>query len=200
MKELAGQVAIVTGAASGIGRELARQLSVAGCHLALADVNDTGLKGLKEELDGACSAISIYTVDVADEHDVKKMVHDVIRDHQRISILINNAGMSISAPFQEVCLEDYCRLIDTNFWSAVYFSHYALPFLNQQEEACIVNILSQFAMLGFPNKTAYCSSKAALLGFSKALYTELYGTSVRISVVIPPAVLTSFGKGLLTTK
>src|SRR2546430_7203779 len=155
MNEIAGQVAIVTGAASGIGRELARQLSVAGCHLALADIHGTGLETLRQNLDSKLSAISLHRVDVTKEEDVKRMVDDVVRSHHRISILINNAGISISAPFQDVRFEDYHRLMGTNFWGVVYLCRYALPFLKQQREAWIVNVLSEFASLGFPNKTAY---------------------------------------------
>jgi short-subunit dehydrogenase len=187
MGRLEGKRAVVTGAASGIGRELARLLAVAGCHLALADVDETGLKSLRQELDGKLSAISLHKVDVADEQAVKSMVDEVARTHQRISILINNAGVSISAPFEKVNFVDYERLIGTNFWGAVYLCRHTLPFLKEEREAHIVNVLSDFALLGFSNKTAYCSSKAALLGFSNALYTELYETTVRVSIVIPPA-------------
>jgi short-subunit dehydrogenase len=188
MKELRDQVAIVTGAASGIGRELARQLSVAGCRLALIDIDEAGLNSLQQEL---TEVVSLHKTDVGDENAVRLMVDDVVRLHDRISILINNAGVSISAPFEKTSADDYQRLIGTNFWGAVYLCRYALPFLKREREACIVNVLSDFALLGFPNKTAYCSSKAALLGFSNALYTELYDTSVRVSIVIPPAVDTN---------
>lgn len=191
MKKIDDQVAIVTGAASGIGRELARQLSVAGCHLALADIDETGLKSLRQELNSKLSTISLHNADVAEEQGVKSMVDDVVRIHRRVSLLINNAGISINAPFDKVDFDDYERLMRTNFWGAVYLCRHTLPFLKEEREACIVNVLSDFALLGFPNKTAYCSSKAALLGFSNALYTELYGTGVRISIAIPPAVDTN---------
>lgn len=191
MKKLDEQVAIVTGAASGIGRELARQLSVAVCHLALADIDEAGLKSLQQELSGKPTTISLHKVDVAEEQAVKNMVDDVVRTHRRISILINNAGVSVNAPFEKVSFDDYERLMGTNFWGAVYLCRYTLPFLKEEQEACIVNVLSDFALLGFPNKTTYCSSKAALLGFSNALYTELYETSVRVSIAIPPAVDTN---------
>src|SRR2546423_215555 len=191
MKKVNDQVAIVTGAASGIGREIAKQLAVAGCHLALADIDEIGLQSLRQELNGKLSIISLHNADVAEEQDVKSMVADVVHIHRRISILINNAGVSISAPLDKVSFDDYERLMGTNFWGAVYLCRHTLPFLREEREARIVNVLSDFALLGFPNKTAYCSSKAALLGFSNALYTELYGTGVRISVVIPPAVDTN---------
>jgi short-subunit dehydrogenase len=188
MKKVNDQVAIVTGAASGIGREIAKQLAVAGCHLALADIDEIGLQSLRQELNGKPSIISLHNADVAEEQDVKSMVADVVRTHRRISILINNAGVSISAPLDKVSFDDYERLIGTNFWGAVYLCRHTMPFLREERETRIVNVLSDFALLGFPNKTAYCSSKAALLGFSNALYTELYGTGMRISIAIPPAV------------
>lgn len=172
MKGLADQVAIVTGAASGIGRELAKQLSASGCHLALLDIDETALKSLWHELDSKRSAISIHRIDIANEDAVNQIVDEAIRIHGRISILINNAAISMSAPFQEVWFEDFRRVIATNLWGAIYLCRYTLPFLSQEKEALIVNVLSGFASLGFPNKTAYCTSKAALLSFSKALYTE----------------------------
>jgi NAD(P)-dependent dehydrogenase (short-subunit alcohol dehydrogenase family) len=189
--KLNDQVALVTGAAGGIGRELARQLAAAGCHLALADVDEAGLEGLKRELRTRPVAVSLHKADVAEEQAVKGLVGDVVRIHRRASILINNAGVSISAPFEEIRPGDYERLMGTNFWGAVYSCRHALPVLRQGREARIVNVLSGFALLGFPHKVSYCSSKAALLGFSNALYTELHGTGVRVSVAIPPAVDTN---------
>lgn len=191
MKNLANQVAVVTGAASGIGRELARQLAGAGCHLALADIDETGLKSLRQELNGKPSTISLHNADIADEQAVRSMIDEIVRTHGRISVLINNAGVSISAPFEKVNSDDYAWLVGTNFWGAIYLCRHALPFLRQERETHIVNVLSNFALLGFPNKTTYCSSKAALLGFSNALYTELYETGVRVSIAILPAIDTN---------
>src|SRR5262249_42377511 len=107
MKNLADQVAIVTGAASGIGRELRKQLAVAGCHLALADIDGTGLKSLRQELNSKLSTISLHKANVAEERAVKSLVDAVVRTHGRISILINNAGVSVSAPFEKVNFDDY---------------------------------------------------------------------------------------------
>ena len=91
MKKLADQVAIVTGAASGIGRELAKQLSGAGCHLALVDLDETGLKDLQQELTDKPATVSIHKADVGEEEAIRKLVDDVVGIHQRVSILINNA-------------------------------------------------------------------------------------------------------------
>ena len=191
MNELDDHVAIVTGAANGIGRGIARSLSAAGCRLALVDIDEPGLKSLWQELAGRSSTISIHAVDIAEERAVKVLIDDVVRTHNRISILINNAAISMIAPFEETNFRNYERLMATNFWAAIYLCRYSLPFLREERDARIVNVLSSFALLGFPNKAAYCSSKAALLGFSNALYTELHGTSVRVSVAIPPPVDTN---------
>src|SRR5437868_9691312 len=191
MRALAKQVAIVTGAANGIGRELAKQLSAAGCHLALADIDEAGLKSLKEDLNRRSSTISVHAIDVAREDSVKALVEDVVSIHQRISIVINNAGVSISAPFEKVKVEDFERLFATNFWGAIHLCRHSLRFLKAEPEARIVNVLSAFALLGVPSKTAYCSSKAALLGFSNSLYAELFDTGVRVAVAFPPAVDTN---------
>jgi short-subunit dehydrogenase len=191
MKNFSGHVALITGAASGIGRELAKQLAVAGCDLALADIDEAGLRDTQQQIENKRAKVSIHKVDIAREQEVRSLIDDVVVIHHRISILINNAGVSISSPFEKVSVDDYRRLIDTNFWGAIYTCKYALPFLRKERAASIVNVLSNFAILGFPNKTAYCSSKGALLGFSNALYTELYDTNVKVCLVIPPAVDTN---------
>ena len=132
MNELDDHVAIVTGAANGIGRCIARSLSAAGCRLALVDIDEPGLKSLWQELAGRSSTISIHAVDIAEERAVKVLIDDVVRTHNRISILINNAAISMSAPFEETNFRNYERLMATNFWGAIYLCRYALPFLREE--------------------------------------------------------------------
>lgn len=187
---LANHVAIVTGAA-GIGREIARQLLDAGAGVALADIDGAGLRDLERELACRAAKISVHTSDVGDEDAVKQMVKDVARRHGRISIVINNAPITIAAPFETVAQKDYDRVMRTNFSGALYVCRHMLPLLKVEREARLVNVASDFATLGFPNKTAYCASKAALVAFSYALYTELFETNVRVSIAIPPAVDTN---------
>lgn len=192
--DLAGQVAVVTGAASGIGRELARQLVASRCAVALVDNDEQRLCDTADELARGEAAISTHAIDVGDERAVQRAVAAAVHGHGRISILINNAGVAISAPFEDTDPAGFEQLMRTNFQGAVYMCRHALPLLKEQPEARIMNVASLFAVLGAPNKVAYCSSKAALVGFSGALYTELAHTSVRVCIAIPPAVATNLIK------
>ena len=191
MSKLANHVAIVTGAASGIGREIARQLSQAGAGVALLDLDGENLRGVERELSCQSDRVSAHTLDIGDEDAVKRVVADAVSIHGRISIVINNAAITIAGPFETIAQTHFDRVVRTNFGGAVYVCRHTLPLLKVEGEAHLVNVASDFATLGFPGKTAYCASKAALVGFSYALYTELFETNVRVSIAIPPAVQTN---------
>lgn len=194
MYDLVNKVAIVTGAANGLGKAIAIELFTQGCHLALVDIDLNGLEKLKSELQQSTQVITIYKADVSLEQSVVDCRRSILRDHQHIDILVNNAGVSISRQFEELSMEDYNWLFAINFWGTVFFSKHILPELKKREEARLVNIISDFAVVGFPGKTAYASSKAAVMGFSNSLATELEGTPVKVSLVIPPPVDTDLVK------
>lgn len=183
---LANKVAVVTGSAGGLGQALARELHRRGCHLALLDIDYKGLVVLKDALETGEQKITIHPTDVAREQDVLSARAEILGLHGRVDILINNAGISISRAFGRMPLPDYKRLFDVNFWGAVYCTRHFLPELQQQPDSHLVNIVSDFALMGFPGKTAYASSKAAVTGFTNVLKTELADTGVQVSLVIPP--------------
>ena len=154
----------------------------------------TGLKGLQRELAPFGRNITIHHTDISQEHHIIAARADVLRAHGHIDILINNAAVSISQTFEQLDLVDFHKLFEVNFWGAVYCCKYFLPDLKKQADSRLVNIISDFALMGFPGKTTYGSSKSALMGFSQALKTELAGSSVKVSLVIPPPLDTGIVK------
>jgi short-subunit dehydrogenase len=191
MRQLAGRVAVVTGAASGIGRSLGLALAAKGCDLALVDLDVEGLEQSAREILALGAKASIHRVDVADRDAMQRLPEEVVREHGRAHILVNNAGVSVSGLFEEQSLDDFEWLIGVNFWGVVYGCRFFLPLLKEVQEAHVVNISSLFGIVGIPTQSSYNASKFAVRGFSEALHTELAGTSVGVSVVHPGGVNTN---------
>jgi NAD(P)-dependent dehydrogenase (short-subunit alcohol dehydrogenase family) len=189
MREIRGAVAVVTGAASGIGRALAIDLAKQGAQLALADVNSAGLEETLGLL-GDAKARS-YAVDVSKASAVEDFAHRVQQDFGRTSLLVNNAGVALMGTFAEVSLEDMEWLVGINFWGVVYGCKFFLPLLQREPDAHIVNVSSIFGFIGPPGQTAYAASKFAVRGFSESLREELRATSViKVSSVHPAGIAT----------
>lgn len=188
MRELKGVVAVVTGAASGIGRALAVDLGKLGAQLALADVNGAGLQETRSLLGD--SAARTYTVDVSKASAVEDFARNVERDFGRAQLLVNNAGVALMGAFTEVSLEDMEWLIGINFWGVVHGCKFFLPLLLRESESHIVNLSSIFGLIGPPGQTAYAASKFAVRGFSESLREELREKGVRVSSVHPAGIAT----------
>ena len=193
MSFLNGGVAVVTGAASGIGRALAQQLSAAGSALAIADINDNGLAETAASLKGNAS-VSTHVLDVSSEQAVRNFAADVIARHGRVTLLINNAGVALIGSFEEISLDDLRWVIDVNFWGVVYGVKYFLPTLKQQPRAHIVNLSSVFGIIAPVGQSAYSASKFAVRGFTEVLRHELEGTSVSVSCVHPGGIHTPIAR------
>ena len=115
LKTFKGKVAVITGAGSGIGRSLALQLNQAGAHLALCDIDRFGISETLNLLDNKSLAASIHSVDVSDQGQMRQFSEDVIAEHRRIDILINNAGITNSpTPFSEISDQQFKKIIDIN--------------------------------------------------------------------------------------
>ncbi len=197
------KVAVITGSANGLGKALAIELYKQGSHLALLDIDFAGLQQLKTDLQNENQKITIHQTDISKEEEIIAARKQIIVEHGQVDMLINNAAISISLSFELVELTDYKRLMDVNFWGAVYCSKHFLNDLKQRESSRLVNIISDFALMGFPGKTTYASSKSAVMGFTNCLRTELAGTAVKVCLVIPPPLDTGIvinGKHIDETK
>ncbi|MDP2275687.1 MAG: SDR family oxidoreductase [Archangium sp.] len=184
-------VAVVTGASSGIGRALAKQLDAEGYSLVLCDVNEPGLRETQALLERGSQRV---TLDVSNRAAVQAMAADVIATHGRIDLVINNAGVTVDATIAEVSLEDFEWLFGINFWGVVYGTKAFLPKMLEQRSGTIVNISSVFGMIGFPRQGTYNASKFAVRGFTEALWCELEGTGVTAVSVHPGGIKTNIAR------
>ena len=187
-------VAVVTGAASGIGRALARRLAAAGSAVALADIDEAGLMETAASLSGKRASATTHVVDVANEAAMCAFAKDVLARHGRVTLLINNAGVALFGTFEEISLDDLRWLMGINLWGVIYGVKYFLPVLKQQKRAHIVNLSSVFGLVAPAGQSAYSTSKFAVRGFTEALRHELEGSSVFVSCVHPAGVKTAIAR------
>ena len=187
-------VAVVTGAGSGIGRALAQQLAAAGSALALADIDEAGLLQTAQSLEKRSALLTTHVVDVADEAGVRSFAEDVGRRHGRVTLLINNAGVSLHGDFEEISLDDFRWLMNINFWGTVYGVNYFLPILKREKRAQIVNLSSIFGIIAPAGQCPYAASKFAVRGFTEALRHELEGSNVCVSCVHPGGIRTPIAR------
>jgi NAD(P)-dependent dehydrogenase (short-subunit alcohol dehydrogenase family) len=188
MTDIRDAVAVVTGAASGIGRALAVDLAKLGAQLALADVNSAGLEETRALLGN--TKARTYIVDVSKAAAVEGFAHAVERDFGRASLLVNNAGVALMGTLADVSLEDMEWLIGINFWGVVHGCKFFLPLLQREKDAHIVNLSSVFGLIGPPGQTAYAASKFAVRGFSESLREELRAAGIKVTTVHPAGIAT----------
>ena len=188
-------VAVITGAASGIGRALAVRLAeekIAG--IAISDVNEIGLNETAGIIEKLNAVVSTHIIDVSKFAEVERFKTEVLEKHGRITHLVNNAGVGLLGTFEQISLEDFEWLMNINFWGVIYGTKTFLPILKEQEKAHIINISSVFGLVAPPEQTAYCSSKFAVRGFTESLRHELENTNVRVSGVHPGGIKTNIAR------
>ncbi|MCK2148376.1 SDR family NAD(P)-dependent oxidoreductase [Marinobacter alexandrii] len=191
MKDLMNKVAVVTGAGSGIGRALAKALAARGCRLALSDVNGIGLAetvaGLKE------ADVRSYHLDVSDRDAIYAHAEAVAADFGQINLVINNAGVALSASIREMTDEDFKWVMDIDFWGVAHGSRAFLPHLIASGDGHVVNVSSVFGLIGVPKQSAYNAAKFAVRGFTEALRQEmkLEEQPVAVSCVHPGGIRTN---------
>ena len=195
MRELRGRIAVVTGAASGIGRALAIALAKRGADLAIADVNTIGIEETAELVRREGRKATAHVVDVSDKARMGAFAEEVVAAHGAVHVVVNNAGVTVASSFASHRLEDFEWLMGINFWGVVHGCHYFLPHLLAQPEAHVVNISSIFGIVGVPNQSSYCASKFAVRGFTESLRAELEGTKIGVTVVHPGGVNTNIVNG-----
>jgi len=193
------EAAAVTGAASGIGRALAIELSARGCDLALADRDEAGLQEIAAELARTTSRkISVHRVDIGERSEIAEFAAAAIAAHPSLNILVNNAGVALLGQFNEIDQAEIEWLFNINFWGVVHSTRAFLSHLATRPEAHIVNVSSIYGIIAPPGQTAYSSAKFAVRGFSESLRHELQAASspVRLSVVHPGGVSTNIVRNM----
>lgn len=184
-----GQVAIVTGAASGIGRAIAKALSQEGAALALLDQNAGALEALKEQLD-----FKSWTVDLTSEQEVRKAVEEIAGTFGgKIDILVNSAGITgkTNLKSHETDSADVRKVFDVNFMGSYFTSRHILPLMLQNSYGRILHIASIAGKEGNAGMLAYSASKAAVIGMTKVQGKEYAETGITINAIAPAVIQTA---------
>lgn len=179
------KVVVVTGASSGIGKACAEEFAKRGANLVLAARQYVTLCEITADLEKryGIKAVAVQT-DVSKEEDCKMLIKQALLTFNKIDVLINNAGLSMRALFNELDLSVLKNLMDVNFWGTVYCTKFALPEI-LKTKGSIVGVSSIAGYRGLPGRTGYSSSKFAMNGFMESLRTELLKTGVHVMVACP---------------
>ncbi len=189
---------VITGAAAGIGRAAALKLSAAGYRVVALDVDETGLGALAAEASAASGEhgeIDVATLDVTDADQWATTLADLLPDG-RLDVLVNNAGVLSSGPFEEITVEAHRRIIDINVLGTINGCHAAFPYLRDTAGAQVVNLCSASAIYGQPELASYSASKFAVRGLTEALDLEWSAHDIRVVAVWPLFVATDMVQGM----
>jgi NADP-dependent 3-hydroxy acid dehydrogenase YdfG len=194
MHKLKDCVAVITGAGSGIGRQLAYQLADAGAQLALSDIVANSLEETLQEVIRRGARAEATVLDVADQASVFDYAKTVEQQFNKVNLVINNAGVALSSgPLWTTSIEDFKWLMDINLYGVLYGSKAFLPILEKASWGHIVNVSSIFGIIAVPNQAAYNASKFAVRGLTEALRQELKiaGSAVSCTSVHPGGIKTN---------
>ncbi|MDN5667765.1 MAG: SDR family NAD(P)-dependent oxidoreductase [Renibacterium salmoninarum] len=185
--------AVLTGAASGIGEATAKGLAMRGMDMAIIDKDAEPLEALATGLRANYPKLTISThvVDLSEAAPIAALPEEVRRSHERVSMLINNAGVALGGTFEDVSLADIEFVMAVNFWAAVRMSKAFMPDLRAADSALMINISSLFGLIGTPGQTAYTASKFAIRGFSESLRTEVSRFGIKVLQVHPGGIKTN---------
>lgn len=188
----AGGTAVVTGAASGMGEYLAHGLAARGCGLALVDRDGPRLRDVATAIAAAQPDLPVAThvADLADPAQVDVLADELLATHPRLTLLVNNAGVSMSGSFAQLSAEEFDWVMQVNFRAPVALIRALLPRLQETPGSHIVNTSSLWGLAAPANNAAYASSKFALRGLSEALRQDLARKSVGVTTVFPGGVAT----------
>lgn len=179
------KVAIVTGAASGIGKAICAELNRRGAEAVIAGIHIESM-----DLNTAGGRIREVRLDVTKAEDMQKLVEETVLEHERLDFIFNNAGIAIGGEFREMELKHWRHIINVNLWGVIHGTMAAYPMMVKQGFGHIVNTASLGGLVPVPMLTAYATTKHAIVGFSTSLRGEATGLGVKVSVACPGFVRT----------
>jgi NAD(P)-dependent dehydrogenase (short-subunit alcohol dehydrogenase family) len=186
------KVAVITGAASGIGRALAIELARRGARLALSDIDMDGLAQTRSLCGPA--EVRVYRLDTSSREDVYAHARDVGRDFGAVHLLFNNAGATVIGTIEHLTIEEIEWQLGINLWGVIYGTKAFLPSMLSQKQGWIVNVSSVFGFVSYPSQGAYNISKFGVRGLTECLWQELEGSGVEAVCVHPGGIRTSIEK------
>lgn len=186
------KVALVTGSSTGIGLETALALAREG-YFTYASMRDTGKSNtLLEKAKAENLPISVISLDVDKQESVKSAVSQIMKEKQRIDVLVNNAGYGLFGCLEDLTLDELKGQFETNFFSIIRMIQEVAPIMRKQKSGTIVNVSSVAGRIGFPGTPAYISSKFALEGLSESLRYEFAPFGINTIIIEPGAIKTNF--------
>ena len=191
MRELRGKTALVTGAASGIGRAIAMRLAAEGVNLFLVDIDEPRLADVVLAVRAAGVEVVGRRCDVSQASEVSAIVTALLDKSNGVDILVNNAGITYYGRTDRMAPELWDRLLSVNLHSHIQFTRELLPSLLGRREAHVLNVCSMLGLVGMPKVTAYCTSKFAMVGFSESLRNEFGRQGLGVTALCPGFVRTN---------
>jgi NADP-dependent 3-hydroxy acid dehydrogenase YdfG len=190
--DLSQAVAVITGAGSGIGKQLAMQLSRGGARVAINDCDPETLAQTVREITELGGTAWGQAFDVGSREAMQAFADGVRERYGQADIMINNAGVALGMMnLEEVRYDDLRWIIDVNLWGVIHGTMVFLPMLRERPEAHLVNVSSTFGLLAVPGQAPYCATKFAVRGFTDSIRLELMGTKVCVTLVCPSKVRTN---------
>jgi 2-keto-3-deoxy-L-fuconate dehydrogenase len=184
---LAGKVALITGAASGIGAASARLFAAEGAQVALGDLNQAGLNDVGLDIHHAGGEALTFETNVGDAAQIEQLVEATIAQFGRLDILFANAGVSGSGTVVEMPIEDFERVLDINLRGPFLCARYAIPHIAAAGGGSVIFTASELALVGSPGSPAYCASKAGLIGMARAMALDHAPQGIRVNCLCPGA-------------
>ena len=196
LSSFSGKTALVTGAASGIGRSLALELCKRGAIVYACDLNEQGLQAVKSQAVNSDKIIS-QKLDVTDRKSFDQCILKIIGKYHSLDYIFNNAGIVVGGDFNEMTDEQWHKIVDINLWGVIHGTRAAYKVMRQQQSGHIINVASSAGVMPVPLSTAYAATKHAVVGLSTSLREEASSYGVNVSVVIPGIVKTGIFESAL---
>src|SRR5689334_12783341 len=197
MKKLSGRTAVITGASKGLGKAMALALGAEGAKLALVARQRDSLEAVAAEVRALGAEAEVFVADVTDEAQVTRLGTEVPGRLGRVQILINNAGINIRRPATEFTLAEWRSVLDTNLTSVFLLCRAFVPQMKGQGYGRILNLTSIMSHVALAQRTAYCASKAGLLGYTRALALELAADQITVNGISPGPFATEMNTPIL---
>jgi 3-oxoacyl-[acyl-carrier protein] reductase len=200
---LKDKVAIITGAGQGIGAAFAARLAAEGARVVIADVNKEGAQAVASSLISAGYEAMALKTDVSSEEDTKAMVCAVLEKHARIDVLVNDAAIFSTIktkPMEDIAVEEWDRIMAVNLRGVFLCSKAVVPQMKSQRKGKIINISSATVFMGKPYYIHYVTSKAGVIGFTRALARELGEFNINVNCITPGYTKTEIPRGTTTAE